>query len=105
MARSGAIVVVAMVNIGLYLPGCGSLKEKRGVTKALIARLRRDLNVSVAEIGGQDQWQRCELGVAIAAGSETGARKVAQQVEKIVLRDHRVEPVSIDVEITVSQLR
>jgi uncharacterized protein YlxP (DUF503 family) len=98
-------VIVAMVNIGLHLPGCGSLKEKRGITKALIARLRRELNVSIAEIGLQDQWQRCELGVAIAAGSEVGARKVAQQVEKIVLREPRVEPVSIDVEITAPQTR
>lgn len=95
-----ADVVVAMVTLRLHLPACGSLKEKRGVTKALIARLRRDLNVSVAEVGGHDAWQRCDLGVAIAAGSEVGARKVAQQVEKMVWRDHRVEPVGIDVEIT-----
>jgi hypothetical protein len=94
-----------MVSIDLHLPGCGSLKEKRGVTKALIARLRRELNVSIAEVGGNDHWQRCDLGVAIAAGSEVGARKVAQQVEKIVLRDHRVEPVSINVEITAPQPR
>jgi uncharacterized protein YlxP (DUF503 family) len=94
-----------MVSLDLYLPGCGSLKEKRGVTKALIARLRRELNVSIAEVGGNDHWQRCDLGVAIVAGSEVGARKVAQQVEKIVMRDHRVEPVSINVEITAPQPR
>jgi uncharacterized protein YlxP (DUF503 family) len=98
-------VIVAMVNIGLYLPGCSSLKEKRGITKALIARLRRELNVSIAEVGLQDQWQRCQLGLAIAAGSEVGARRVAQQVEKIVLREPRVEPVSIDVEITAPEAR
>jgi uncharacterized protein YlxP (DUF503 family) len=96
-------VVVAMVIIGLRLPACTSLKDKRGVTRRLIARLRRELNVSVAEVGGLDAWQRCELGVAIAAGSEVGARKIAQQVEKIVARDHRVEPVHIDVEITAPQ--
>jgi hypothetical protein len=94
-----------MVSVGLHLPACGSLKEKRGITKALIARLRRELNVSVAEVGGQDQWQRCDLGVAIVAGSEIGARKVAQQVEKIVWREHRVEPLQIDVEITAPQPR
>lgn len=98
-------MIVAMVNVGLHLPACGSLKEKRGVTKALMSRLRRDLNVSVAEVGGQDSWQRCELGVAIAAGTEVGARKVAQQVEKIVLREPRVEPVHIAVEITAPEPR
>lgn len=96
-------MVVAMVSIGLHLPACTSLKEKRGVVRRLIAQLRRDLNVSVAEVGGQDSWQRCDLGIAVAAGSETGARKVAQQVEKIVWREHRVEPLHIDVEITAPQ--
>ncbi|HSJ44200.1 MAG TPA: DUF503 domain-containing protein [Euzebyales bacterium] len=97
-------MVVAIVTIGLRLPACTSLKDKRGVTRRLISRLRRDLNVSVAEVGGQDTWQRCDLGVAIAAGSEVGARKVAQQVEKIVTREHDVEPVHIEVEITAPQL-
>lgn len=92
-----------MLTVRLHLPACGSLKEKRGVSKALIARIRRDLNVSVAEIGGQDTWQRCDLGIAVAAGSEVGARRVAQQVEQIVWRDHRVEPVSFDVEITAPE--
>jgi uncharacterized protein YlxP (DUF503 family) len=96
-------VVVAMVTIGLRLPACTSLKDKRGVTRRLIYRLRRDLNVSVAEVGGQDSWQRCELGVAIAAGNEIGARKVALQVEKIVGREHDVEPLHIEVEITAPQ--
>ena len=98
-------MIVAMVDIGLYLPGCSSLKEKRGIVKALMARLRRDLNVSVAEVGDQDQWQHCQLGVAIAAGSEIGARKVAQQVEKIVFREYRVEPVSIAVDVTAPEPR
>ena len=98
-------MIVAMVNVGLRLPACTSLKEKRGVTRRLVARLRRDLNVSVAEVGGLDSWQRCDLGIAVAAGSETGARKVAQQIEKIVLREHRVEPLHFDVEITAPQPR
>jgi hypothetical protein len=96
-------VIVAMVTVDLHLPACGSLKEKRGVVKHLIARLRRDLNVSVAEVGDQDVWRRCTLGIAVAAGSETGARKVVQQVEKIILREHRVEPLHVDVEITAPQ--
>lgn len=64
-----------------------------------MASLRNDLHVSVAEVGYQDRWQRCELGVAIAAGTATGARKVAQQVEQIVWRDPRIEVVSCTVSL------
>ncbi len=69
----------------------------------MAARLRNDLDVSVAEIEHQDLWQRCTLGVAIAAGSETGARTVAQNVEKIVYREPRIEVIRIDVAVVESE--
>lgn len=92
-------MIAALVSLDLHLPAMGSLKAKRGVLKALMAALQRDLNVSIAEVGHQDLWQRATIGLAIAAGSEVGARKVAQQVEKAVYREHRVEIISLDVEI------
>ena len=96
-------MVGALVEIDVHVPASSSLKEKRGVIKALIARLRRDLNVSVAEVGHQDLWQRATLGVAIAAGSEIGARKVAQQVEDVVSREHRVEILAVDVDVVATE--
>jgi uncharacterized protein len=96
-------VIAALVDVELHIPLAGSLKAKRSVVKSLIAALQNDLKVSVSENGHHDLWQRCRLGVAIAAGSETGARKVAQSVEKIVWREPRVEVVSIHVEIVASE--
>ncbi|MGH8909562.1 MAG: DUF503 domain-containing protein [Egibacteraceae bacterium] len=95
----------ALLVLDLHVPASGSLKAKRAVVKQVCARLRADLNVSVAEIGYQDLWQRCLLGMAIAAGSEVGARKVAQQVEKIVARDPRVEILSQHLELVVPEPR
>jgi uncharacterized protein YlxP (DUF503 family) len=94
----------ALLVLDLHVPASGSLKAKRAVVKQLAARLRADLNVSVAEIGYQDLWQRCMLGVAVAAGSEVGARKVAQQVERLVTREPRVEILSLHVEVVVPEL-
>lgn len=96
-------MIAALVEIELHIPGVGSLKGKRAVVKSLIGSLQRDLKVSVAEVGYQDLWQRCQLGVAIAAGSEVGARKVAQQVEKIVWREPRVEIVAIQIDVVASE--
>ena len=39
------------------------------------------------------------LEVAIAASSETGGRKVAQNVERIVVRDPRIELIAVDVSV------
>lgn len=96
-------MIGALVDVELHIPGATSLKAKRSVVKSLIAGLQNELKVSVAEVGHQDLWQRCALGVAIAAGSETGARKVAQSVEKIVWREPRVDIVSFRVDVVASE--
>jgi uncharacterized protein YlxP (DUF503 family) len=92
-------LIAALVEVELHVPAATSLKAKRAVVKALVAALRNQLQVSVAEVGYQDLWQRCLLGVAVAAGSEIGARQVAQSVEKIVYREPRVELIRLDVEV------
>ena len=96
-------MVAGLVEVELHIPAAQSLKAKRSVVKSLVAALQNDLKVSVAEVGYQDLWQRCALGVAIAAGSETGARKVAQQVEQIVWREPRVEVTSFRVELVAPE--
>lgn len=96
-------MIAALVNVDVHLPAVRSLKEKRGLVKRTVADLRRELNVSVVEVDHQDLWQRCGLGVAIAAGSETGARKVAQQVEQRLLRDPRLEIVGVHVDVVGSE--
>ena len=88
-------MIAVLVELDLHVPASTSLKDKRAVVKHLQARLRRDLGVSVAEIGHQDLRQRAVLGIAIAASSEVGGRKVAQQVEDVVHRELRVEIIDV----------
>lgn len=92
-----------VMTLELHVPASTSLKAKRGVVKSLAARLRKDLKVSVAEVDHQDLWQRATLGVAIAAASEIGARKVAQQVENLVSREARVEIIGVALEVVVPE--
>ena len=60
---------LAIATWDLHLPACHSLKEKRSVLKPLTSAMRRTLNVSVAETGQQDLWQRAEIACA-AVGSD-----------------------------------
>ena len=92
-------MVAVLMALELHLPMAQSLKDKRGVLKSVQARLRNDLHVSVAEVDHQDLWQRAMLEVAIAASSEVGGRKVAQNVERVVVRDPRIELIAVDVSV------
>ena len=62
-------MLVGVTAWELELHGCHSLKEKRSIITPVLARLRQKLNVSVAETGHQDAWQRAELACA-AVGSD-----------------------------------
>ena len=70
--------MIATLSVHLHIPGCASLKEKRGHIKPLIARLHREFNVSVAEMGLQDQWQETVI-VCAMVGNERGHLESALQ--------------------------
>ena len=57
--------MIGTLTIHLHLPGCASLKEKRGRLKPLLARLHRQFNISTAEMGLQDQWQETVIACAM----------------------------------------
>ena len=76
--------MVATLTIHLHLPVCASLKEKRGRIKPLIARLHREFNISVAEMGLQDQWHEAVI-VCAMVGNEAGhVQSALQNVAKWV---------------------
>jgi uncharacterized protein YlxP (DUF503 family) len=81
-------MVVATCVITLELSGVGSLKEKRSILHSIIARLRREFNLSVAEVGGHDAWGQAVVGLA-AVGNDKGY--VHGQMEKAVgwIAEHR----------------
>lgn len=79
-------MAVGLLTLELYLPLNDSLKGKRGILKPLIARLRRDFNVSVCEADAQDVLTRAVLEVACVSQTSALAHRqlqfVAQRVEE-----------------------
>lgn len=57
-------MVVGTVEIRLHLHEARTLKDKRRIIQSLKDRLRRDFNVSVAEVDHQDLVQSAVLAVA-----------------------------------------
>jgi uncharacterized protein len=68
--------------VHLHLPACSSLKEKRGRIKPLLARLRREFNVSSAEMDLQDRWQEAVLACAMVGNDTTYVRSALQTVQR-----------------------
>ena len=73
-----------VVLFSIHLTSTGSLKEKRGVVRPLVERLRRRLSVSVAEVADHDELRRAQIGVAIAAPDLGEARRLAADAQRFV---------------------
>jgi uncharacterized protein YlxP (DUF503 family) len=76
--------MLATLTIHLHLPACTSLKEKRGRIKPLISRLRREFNVSVAEMDLQDAWQEAVIVCAMVGNGHGHLESALQTVSKWV---------------------
>ncbi|MFC1815675.1 DUF503 domain-containing protein [Thermodesulfobacteriota bacterium] len=62
-------MVVGFGIIKFRLHDCRSLKAKRKIVKSMSSRLRNSFNVSVAEVGSNDVYQRAEIGFALAGNN------------------------------------
>ena len=57
-------MVVGTMKIELHLHDNRSLKGKRKIVKSMVNKVRHRFNVSIAEVGSNDKWQKIELGVS-----------------------------------------
>jgi len=76
--------MVGILTLQLHLPGCASLKEKRGRLKPLLARLRRQFNISTAEMDLQDMWQEVIIACAMVGNDGAYLRSALETVRKWV---------------------
>lgn len=77
-------MIVAIATWDLHLPACHSLKEKRSVLKPLTSSLRRTLNVSVAETGQQDLWQRAEIACAVVGTARSVVDETIRAADRMM---------------------
>jgi hypothetical protein len=91
-------MIIGICTIELHLPGNGSLKGKRSVLKSMISRLRREFNVSIAEVDLHDVWQSAILGVVCVSNRQNHAHGLLVQVIKWIER-HRLDVQLVDYSI------
>jgi uncharacterized protein YlxP (DUF503 family) len=85
--------MVGILSIHLHIPGCASLKEKRGRIKPLVARLHRQFNVSAAEMELQDKWQESVIACGMVGNDRV---HLEQSLQTIV---HWIESKWLDMQV------
>ena len=81
-------MIVGILQFEIAVHGSGSLKDKRRVVKSLKDRLHREHQVSVAEVGKQDQHVHAVLGLALVS---TDVPHIQSVLDRLIdkLQHHR----------------
>ncbi|MFP8879537.1 MAG: DUF503 domain-containing protein [Myxococcota bacterium] len=92
-------MIVAASVLETRIHGSQSLKAKRGVVRSITQRVRNRFNLSVAEVGGQQTWQRAELGLCAVGGDRVHTRGLIERAIEFIEELHLAEVVASDIEI------
>lgn len=83
------MIIYAEVECLIY--HAQSLKGKRSVIKPLLLKIRKDYNVSIAEIDYQSLWQRAKFAIVTISNERQHAEKVIQDVVKTIEKNPELE--------------
>lgn len=73
-------LVVGIGRIVVRIPGCKSLKEKRSVIRSMQDRIKARFNVSVAEVGAQDEHCRSVIAIVLAGSDKQNVESTLQKI-------------------------
>lgn len=92
-------MIVGAAVVELHVHASRSLKTKRGVVRSITQRLRNHFNLAVAEVGGQDTWQRVVLGMTGVGSDAQTVRRVLERALAFIEDLHLAEVLGSDIEI------
>ena len=92
-------MIVGAALIEIHVHGSRSLKQKRGVVRSIVQRVRNRFNLAVAEVGGQGTWQRASLALAAVGSDERLLRSALERAVDFIEQLHLAEVLGSEIEI------
>ncbi len=96
-------MVIGAAKVVLHLPANHSLKGKRQVVRSIVERVKGKFDVAIAEVDGQDLWQRAVLGIACVTNEAQHADEILSHVVGFI-RTSRAEAEVTDYETEILHL-
>jgi hypothetical protein len=92
---------VGVLRLTLHLPEPGSLKSKRHLVRSAIDRVKARFNVSIAEVGANDLWQRSVIGVTAVGNDHSFVNEALDKVADFISSMHggQIQVTGRDIEI------
>jgi uncharacterized protein YlxP (DUF503 family) len=78
------MMVIGVCTVEIQIPTSQSLKDKRQVVRSVVARVRNEFNVAIAEVDPLDSWQLASLGVVCVANDKAYAHGLLERVVQFI---------------------
>ena len=69
------------------------------MVRSITQRVSNRYNLSIAEVGGQDTWQRAELGLCSAGTDRQRVRSLLESAVAFIEKLHLAEIIAVDIEV------
>ncbi len=90
---------LGVLRIYFRIFSASSLKEKRHVVRSIKDRVQGSFNVSVAEIGSQDVWNACELGIAMIGSDHAYVSGAMEKIKNFIQANPAISVIEHDIEM------
>ncbi|MDX1600751.1 MAG: DUF503 domain-containing protein [Anaerolineales bacterium] len=92
---------IAALTLEFRLPGCTSLKQKRGRLKPMLAQVHNEYNVSAAEIDFHDSHTAAVVACVVVSNDSRHVQRLLSRIPEWVekrfpdlsLIDHYIQPI------------
>ena len=91
-------MTLGLLTTELRIPANRSLKGKRKVLKSIKDRARNRFNISIAEVGHQDNWQLATLAIACVSCNSSEAHRLLNHVLKFLENNREIEVIDVSME-------
>lgn len=89
--RASYTVHIGVLSIELLISQALSLKDKRMILNAVKDRLKNKFNVSVAELGELDKWQKSIMGIVMISNNKSYLDSALQKILSFLEQERDVQ--------------
>lgn len=74
-------MIIGICTCEIYIFNANSLKSKRSVVKSIIEKSKNRFNISIAEVGENDKWQKSIIAFSTISNDQ---KIVEETIEKVI---------------------
>lgn len=78
--KDGHRIHLVLITVDIVITDADSLKSKRAVIKRIKDRVKSRFNVSIAEVGELEKWQRASLAISMVSNDK---KKLQQDADRL----------------------